>query len=152
MRDKIEAYINELFKTAPDNPQTRELKEEILGNTLDKYEEQLSSGRDEATAYKTAVSGIGDVDELIKEYSGDSGEIVEVKSTPVAVVEPESEKKPKSSLHKIVTLIMWCLIFIIYLVISFTTGAWMFTWVTFLIGFAIKFVIDGIFEIHNSKQ
>ncbi len=152
MRDKIEAYINELFKSAPDNPQTRELKEEILGNTLDKYEEQLSSGKDEASAYRIAITGIGDVDELIKEYSGDSGEIVEVKSNPVAVVEPESEKKPKRSLQKIVVAIMWCLIIVIYLAVSITTGAWKFTWVTFLIGFALKFVIDGIFEIINPKQ
>lgn len=150
--DKIEAYVNELFKSAPDNPQTRELEEKILTNTLEKYSDLLRNGKDEEFAYQSAIAGIGDVDELIKEYSGDSGEIVEAESTPIAVVEPEEEKKPKTSLHRIVTLIMWCLIFVIYLIISITTSAWMFTWVTFLIGFALKFVIDGIFEIHNSKQ
>ncbi|MCD8006026.1 MAG: permease prefix domain 1-containing protein [Oscillospiraceae bacterium] len=152
MRDKIEAYVNELFRNAPDNPQTRELKEEILGNTLDKYEEQVSSGKDDKTAYQFAISGIGDVDELIKEYAGDSGEIIEAESTPVVVTEPETSEKQKPSLQKIVVAIMWCLIFVVYLVISFTTGAWKFTWVTFLIGFAVKFVIDGIFELINQKQ
>ncbi len=96
MRDKIEAYIEELFRRAPDTPQTRDLKEEILGNTLEKYEDLLAGGMDEESAYRSAISGIGDVDELIKEYAGDSGEIIEVKSTvskPDPIVSSYSEKK-----------------------------------------------------------
>ncbi len=152
MRDRLEAYVNELFRNAPDNPQTRELKEEILGNTLDKYDEQLSSGKDEASAYQNAITGIGDVDELIKEYAGDSREVTEEAPVAIEEAEPEESEKPKPSMQKVVTLIMWCLIFVVYLAVSFETGAWKFTWVTFLIGFALKFVIDGIFELINSKQ
>ncbi|MCD7785933.1 MAG: permease prefix domain 1-containing protein [Oscillospiraceae bacterium] len=152
MRDKIEAYIDELFKSAPDNPQTRELKEEILSNTLEKYEDLVAGGMNDESAYKSAISGIGDVDELIKEYSGDSGEIIEVKSAEIVEPKPDETVKPKRSLQKIVVAIMWCLIIVIYLVVSITTGAWQFTWVAFLIGFALKFVIDGIFELINQKQ
>ena len=152
MRDKIEAYIEELFGKAPNTPQTRDLKEEILSNTLEKYEDLLASGTDEESAYKSAISSIGDIDELIKEYAGDSREIVDVKSSPLAIAEPEEAEKSKPSVQKIVILIMWCLTFVIYLIISFTTGAWQFTWVTFLIGFALKFVIDGIFELINSQK
>ncbi|MCD7823083.1 MAG: permease prefix domain 1-containing protein [Oscillospiraceae bacterium] len=152
MRDKIEAYIEELFSKASNTPQTRDLKEEILGNTLDKYEERLLSGKDEASAYRIAISGIGDVDELIREYSGDSGEIIELKPAETVEPKPDETVKSKRSMQKIAVAIMWCLIIVIYLIVSITTGAWKFTWVTFLIGFALKFVIDGIFEIHNSKQ
>ncbi len=152
MRDKIEAYIEELFKKAPNTPQTRDLKEEILGNTLDKYDEQISSGKDEEHAYQNAISGIGDVDELIKEYSEDSGEVTISEQTPIATDVPEAGNELKPSMQKILTAIMWCLTIIAYFIISLITGAWAFTWVTFLIGFALKFVIDGIFELIDSKK
>lgn len=96
MRDKIEAYIEELFKKAPNIPQTRELKEEILSNTLEKYDDLLDCGMDEESAYKSAISSIGDIDELIKEYAGDSGEIVEVQSVvskPDPIISSYSENK-----------------------------------------------------------
>ena len=96
MRDKIEAYIEELFGKAPNTPQTRDLKEEILSNTLEIYEDLVSGGMDEESAYRSAIAGIGDVDELIKEYSEDSGEITMAESTvlkPDPIVSSYSEKK-----------------------------------------------------------
>ncbi|MCC8195359.1 MAG: permease prefix domain 1-containing protein [Ruminococcus sp.] len=323
MRDKIEAYIEELFWKAPNTPQTRDLKEEILGNTLEKYEDLLADGMDEDSAYRSAISGIGDVDELIKEYSEDSGELIKVESAvskPDPMVSSYSEKKsipdevsekysklrwtyvivgivlyfigiifpaefeeleigrieiesfgvsvflilaaiatgliiystcfkkligfygnpekeditkqrakflavgvglvitclvpvsicsdlqdelridwllslgvimmlvmlvaavgpficrayigkpieietyqkekaesekannPATSAEKLVKIIMWCLILTIYIVISVITGAWTVTWVIFLIGAALTYVLDAIFEIYNSKK
>ncbi len=323
MRDKIEAYIEELFKKAPNIPQTRDLKEEILSNTLEKYDDLLDCGMDDESAYKSAISSIGDIDELIKEYAGDSGEIIEVESTvakpdpiissysenksipdevsekysklrwtyviagivlyfigiifpaefeeleigrieiesfgvsvflilaaiatgliiystcfrkltefygspekemrtkqrakflavgvgllitclvPVAIcgdlqdelkidwllslgvimmlvmlvaavgsficrgyigkpieietyekekAETEKANNPATAAEKLVKIIMWCLILAIYIVISIITGAWTVTWVIFLIGAALTFVLDAIFEIYNSKK
>lgn len=323
MRDKIEAYIEELFWKAPNTPQTRDLKEEILGNTLEKYEDLLAGGMDEDSAYRSAISGIGDVDELIEEYSEDSGELIKVESAvskPDPIVSSYSEKKsipdevlekysklrwtyviagivlyfigiifpaefeeleigrieiesfgvsvflvlaaiatgliiystcfkklaefygnpekeestrqrakflavgvglvisclvpvaicsdlqdelridwllslgvimmlvmlvaavgaficrayvgkpieietyqkekaesekannPATSAEKLVKIIMWCLILAIYIVISIITGAWTVTWVIFLIGAALTYVLDAIFELYNSKK
>ena len=38
MRNKLICYIEGLFEGVPDTPQVRELKEEILQNTLDRYD------------------------------------------------------------------------------------------------------------------
>ena len=68
MRNKLICYIEGLFEGVPDTPQVRELKEEILQNTLDRYDEECSKGAAETVAYNTAVMSIGDVDGLLAEF------------------------------------------------------------------------------------
>ncbi len=66
MNQKLEKYVEELFNHAPKTKKVQELKEEILANLYDKYHDLIKSGRDENEAYNAAISGIGDVDELIQ--------------------------------------------------------------------------------------
>ena len=42
---------------------------------------------------------------------------------------------------------LWSLIVVVYLIVSFMTGAWHITWVIFLIGSAIEKIIQSIFEL-----
>ena len=65
MIDKLREYVDGLFKDAPQTKQTVEIKEEILQNTIDRYNDILSEGKSEQAAYNIAVAGIGDVDMLI---------------------------------------------------------------------------------------
>lgn len=65
MIDKIRAYIDHAFKDTTDTKKIRELKEELLSNLIEKYNDQLLQGKSEAEAYNNAVSGIGDISELI---------------------------------------------------------------------------------------
>lgn len=65
MNDKIREHIEELFKDAPKTLQTVEIKEEILQNTIDRYNDMLAEGKNEEAAFNIAVAGIGDVDGLI---------------------------------------------------------------------------------------
>lgn len=74
MTDKLRDYIDELFKDAPSSKKTVEMKEEILQNLRDRYNDLLEEGKNEEAAYNIAVAGIGDmselIDELKREYSG----------------------------------------------------------------------------------
>lgn len=63
--EKIRYYVNELFKNAPKTKKTRELKEELLLDLEDKYNDFISSGKKESEAYNEVISGIGDIDELL---------------------------------------------------------------------------------------
>lgn len=71
MDKRIENHINELFKYAPKTPQAEEVKSEILSNTLEKFNELKAEGKDDETAVAIAISYIGNVSELINEYSKD---------------------------------------------------------------------------------
>ena len=65
MREKLLTYIDCLFAGAPNTPQTAEIKTEILQNTLDRYDDLIAEGKTPEAAYSLAVSGIGDISEIL---------------------------------------------------------------------------------------
>lgn len=68
MRNKLICYVNSIFEGIPDAPELQELREEILQNTLDRYDEECARGVSETVAYNVAVMSIGDTDELLAAY------------------------------------------------------------------------------------
>lgn len=66
MNEKLRKSVENLFENAPKTHRANELKEELLSNLIDKYNDLVSSGKSEEEAFKIVMSGIGDVDELIK--------------------------------------------------------------------------------------
>ena len=77
MEEKIRNYVEELFMDAPQSKKVYELKEEMIQNLLEKYRDLLAQGMPEDAAYNIAVSGIGDVDDLIRSLEGPSYEVSE---------------------------------------------------------------------------
>jgi len=63
--EKIKKYVNELFKDAPKTKKTEELKEELLLDLTEKYNDLITEGKTKAEAYNEVISGIGDTTELI---------------------------------------------------------------------------------------
>lgn len=63
--DKLRAYIDTLFADAPKTRKAYELREELLSNLNAKYDDLRRRGFSEEEAYQSAISGIGDVSELI---------------------------------------------------------------------------------------
>lgn len=63
--DKVKNYVDELFKDAPSTKKTRELKEELLLDLEEKYNDLIKDGKKESVAYNAVISGIGDIDELL---------------------------------------------------------------------------------------
>ena len=58
-------HIDELFIQAPKNQAVYELKEEVLANAQERFDDLLESGKNPDEALKIVQAGIGDVDELI---------------------------------------------------------------------------------------
>lgn len=67
MREQLVNYVELLFAGAPNS---NEVKQEILQNTLDRYDDLLVQGKSPEAAYRQAISGIGDISEILdKELS-----------------------------------------------------------------------------------
>lgn len=62
MREKLIQYVNLLFAGTPDDG---DMKEEILQNTLDRYDDLINQGKSPEAAYRLAIAGIGDIDEIL---------------------------------------------------------------------------------------
>lgn len=65
MNERLKKYFDSLFEGAPDTKESQELKEEILRNTLDRYNDFLAQGKSEEASFTQAIARIGDVEELI---------------------------------------------------------------------------------------
>lgn len=62
MREQLAQYVELLFAG---NTNTDEMKQEILQNTLDRYDDLIAQGKTPEAAYRLAVTGIGDINELL---------------------------------------------------------------------------------------
>lgn len=62
MREQLIQYVNLLFAGTRG---TEDIKQEILQNTLDRYDDLVSQGKQPEAAYSLAISGIGDISEIL---------------------------------------------------------------------------------------
>lgn len=87
MREQLIQYVNLLFVGVQDSD---DMRMEILQNTLDKYDDLVSQGKSPEAAYRLAISGIGDINEILG-TTPDS--LPHQPSRPA--VEPEDSKRKK---------------------------------------------------------
>ncbi|MDF2880351.1 MAG: hypothetical protein K0R54_908 [Clostridiaceae bacterium] len=66
MYEKLRQRVDELFENAPKTSKANELKEELMANLIDKYNDLVAAGKNEDDAINSAITGIGDVDDLIR--------------------------------------------------------------------------------------
>ena len=62
MREQLVQYVSLLFAGAENCEDT---KQEILQNTLDRYDDLIAEGKPEEAAYRLAITGIGDINEIL---------------------------------------------------------------------------------------
>ena len=67
MSEKLRRYVESLFEEAPPTKKTIELKEEMIQNLEEKYQDLLEEGKSEEAAYNIAVASIGDIGSLLEE-------------------------------------------------------------------------------------
>ncbi len=85
MKDQLKHYVELLFAGASG---ADDIKQEILQNTMDRYDDLIAQGKAPQAAYSLAIAGIGDVSELLAANSEHSTaapmqEKKTSKSTPV---------------------------------------------------------------------
>lgn len=66
MTNKIRNYIENAFANVSNTKKIQELKDELYSNLVDKYQDQLSSGKSENESYNNAIASIGDIQELVE--------------------------------------------------------------------------------------
>ena len=62
MKEQLTKYVELLFAGAPN---ARDIQQEILQNTLDRYDDLISQGKSPEAAYSLSISGIGDINEIL---------------------------------------------------------------------------------------
>lgn len=67
MNEKIYNYVNVLFTDIPRSKKTEDLKEEILSNMSERFEDYIQKGKTENQAYSLVISSLGDIDEMLAE-------------------------------------------------------------------------------------
>ena len=65
MNENLKNYLDEVFKKAPKTRKALELKEELLSNSQDRYEDLIHGGTSAEDAYDMVVSSIGNVEERL---------------------------------------------------------------------------------------
>jgi hypothetical protein len=62
MREQLIQYVDLLFAGARD---CDDIKQEILQNTLDRYDDLIAAGKVPEAAYRLSIAGIGDINEIL---------------------------------------------------------------------------------------
>lgn len=83
MREQLIQYVNLLFAGTND---CEDIRQEILQNTLDRYDDLIAEGKAPEAAYRLAITGIGDIHEILGSTALPSGYIV-----PAAPQKPEKQ-------------------------------------------------------------
>lgn len=62
MKEQLISYVNLLFAG---NADCDDVRQEILQNILDRYDDLLAGGKSPEAAYRLAIGGIGDINEIL---------------------------------------------------------------------------------------
>lgn len=218
MKEQLTKYVELLFAGAPN---ARDIQQEILQNTLDRYDDLIAQGKSPEAAYSLSISGIGDINEIlgsnthqntyttVQEPAEDPADTALKKkrkavavafyilcpvplfilsefgldtlglcltlllvaaatallimngkdkpaddnnpySVPTVSSDPETamQQKTREGIHTLI----WCIGLAIYLIMSFTTGAWYITWVMFPLIGCIEGLVDAITDLKEANK
>jgi hypothetical protein len=72
MEDKLRRHVEGLFQETAPTKKAVELKEEMIQNLNDKYNDLIADGKTQEAAYNIIVAGIGDISGLLAELGKDA--------------------------------------------------------------------------------
>lgn len=99
MREQLIQYVQLLFAGAADCDDTRQ---EILQNTLDRYDDLVAAGKTPEAAYRLAIMGIGDINEILGRAPGAT-------PLPAPAVKPEEQDTPVKKLLRAIAIGLYIL-------------------------------------------
>ena len=147
MRDQLISYVELLFAGAKN---ADDIKQEILQNTLDRYDDLVEQGKSPQAAYSLAISGIGDIGEIL-EHSADAAEPLPNDDKQLEKAQYIGKCNCHRSLRKSITKIISTIGLCVYFILSFATGAWYITWLIFPIMAAVKQLINAILDLREGN-
>ncbi len=102
MREELLQYVNLLFAGVIG---ADDIRDEILQNTLDRYDDLISQGKPEAAAYSLAISGIGDISEIL----GNSHIPQPASSSHASAPVKEAPEKPYKRFFRVIAIALYIL-------------------------------------------
>ena len=132
MRQQLIQYVDLLFAGTAD---CDEIKQEILQNTLDRYDDLVAEGKVPQAAYRLAIAGIGDISEIL-------GFVPQPPASPSAPVQKESDEDPKKKQMRAIAIGIY-IIAAIPLILLGSSGfdIWGLSITLFLVGLATALLI-----------
>ena len=96
--NELRMYVEHLFEGKVLTPETIELKEEIYGNLMARYEDYVAQGLSEADALARTKASITDVDDMMADDAASAADDA-LSSAPTTVIPPAAEtvKMPVSA-------------------------------------------------------
>ena len=98
MKEKLRRHVDVIFEDTTPSRKAVELKEEMIQNLEDKYEDLIVEGKTPEAAYNVAIAGIGDISGLLNELEE------ELKSSPWQKYENEAARKKSAMLTSIAVM------------------------------------------------
>lgn len=89
MNQRMRNHIEKLFEEAPKTRRAFELREELLVNSEERYQDLLATGVSEDDAFKHVISSIGNVNELfqgLKESKVEDKAELEARTRKIAII------------------------------------------------------------------
>lgn len=105
MREQLKQYVELLFAGAKD---CEDIRQEILQNTLDRYDDLIAEGKVPEAAYRLAISGIGDINEIL----GTTHQAPPTQASPVPTAKPEDRDTPEKKRMRAVAIGLYIVSFI----------------------------------------
>ena len=147
-REQIKVYLDKIFTQAPCTQKAISLKEGILADILEKYDDLIADGFDPQDAYQRAIGSIGDLDKLISDLRHENPDFTPRQNTAYSTDSPNHRRAVFNSINSA----LWMLVLVAYFLVSFATDAWHITWVIFLIGGALSNIVRAIFDLTGGKK
>ena len=151
-REQIKSYMERVFSQAPCTQKAIEMKEAILADVLDKYDDMVAEGISPQDAYQRAIGSIGDLNKLIAELRNDHPGFQPSSPTKPTVERDNADDRTRRSVRNSINSALWMLVLVCYFLISFATHAWYITWVIFLLGGALSNILHAIFDLIGGSK
>lgn len=142
MRARLEQYLESLFFDVADTVKNKEMKDEVIQNTLDRFDDAVAEGMSEEAAFNLAVGAMGDVRELLEQADTDVRAVFS---------EEASENKGNKGLfwesfYRVLTVLLWTGTLLLYLGLSLLSKAWHITWLLVPISFSFHRLLRAVFD------
>jgi len=78
MEEKLSRYLDGLFASYEETPAVKDLKEELLHDLEEKFQDFKNQGNDDETAYRMTIGSIGDISEIMQSISAKTKELIQL--------------------------------------------------------------------------
>jgi len=106
----IRVHVEELFAGTAPSKRSVELKEEMIQNLTEKYNDLISEGKTPEAAFNIAVAGIGDISYLLKDLEKDA-----------AHPEVIAAQRHRSAMFTAIAIMLYIISVVPLIIISMTT-------------------------------